>query len=344
MAGMLEKEPLISVIVPVYNTGRYLARCMESLARQTYGNLEIILIDDGSTDNSPAMCDAYAEEMNHVRVIHKENAGLGFARNSGLDVASGEYISFLDSDDYVDKNMYLRLITECQKENVAAVFCDYDVVKNDGAHISIQSNLNAGIYTGKQIVRAMSGADPESQRDFDFSMSACMGIYSKCHIDSIALRFSSERSVISEDYLFNVQFLQKAEKVSYVRECLYCYCENEGSLTHRYIPNRLNKEKDLYWLIKKLVGEEMSEEDLIRFQRLFLGRIRVTIAQEVHYKKRGSFIKSISEIRKIAQDELVRVVIESYPINRNPLKLRIFNTFLKWEICVGMYFLILLKG
>lgn len=339
----MEKEPLLSVIVPVYNTHRYLERCIESLSRQTYRNLEIILIDDGSTDDSPAACDAFAAAMENVRVLHKKNAGLGFARNSGLDLAAGEYVAFVDSDDYVEDNMYQRLMEECKRVNADAVFCEHTFIRNDGIGVPMKSSMEAGVYSGRQILRAMMGADPEARLDFDFNMSAWMGIYSRNVLEAAALRFSSERKVISEDFLFNMQFLQKAETVAYIKDCLYCYCENTGSLTRRYIQNRLSKEKDLYGMVRELLEGEVEDADWLRYHRLFLGRIRSTICQEVYYEKSGSLRERIRAIRQIARDDLVCSVIESYPIHRNPIKLRIFNAFLKWKFCIGMYVLIVLK-
>ena len=94
-------KPKVSIIVPVYNVEKYLDRCMESLLNQTLKDIEIILVDDGSPDNCPQICDEYAKKDSRVKVVHKVNAGLGYARNSGLDVASGEYVAFVDSDDYV---------------------------------------------------------------------------------------------------------------------------------------------------------------------------------------------------------------------------------------------------
>lgn len=104
----MENE-LISVIVPVYNVSRYIDRCMTSLLKQTYENIEIILVDDGSPDDCGFKCDQYARTDSRVYVIHKKNAGLGMARNSGLDIAKGKYVAFIDSDDYVDEQMFERL-------------------------------------------------------------------------------------------------------------------------------------------------------------------------------------------------------------------------------------------
>jgi glycosyltransferase involved in cell wall biosynthesis len=101
--------PLISIIVPIYNIAEYASECIQSLINQTYKNIEIILVDDGSTDHSPAICDEFAEQDERIKVIHKRNGGLSDARNAGLDVATGEYIGFVDGDDWVDEDMYETL-------------------------------------------------------------------------------------------------------------------------------------------------------------------------------------------------------------------------------------------
>lgn len=117
------KQPKVSIIVPVYNVEKYLDRCMQSLLGQTLKELEIILVDDGSPDNSPALCDNYESASDNlhwpiIKVIHKINEGLGFARNSGLEIATGEYIAFLDSDDFVDVNMYEQLYLKAKAKDI----------------------------------------------------------------------------------------------------------------------------------------------------------------------------------------------------------------------------------
>lgn len=106
----MENEPLISIVVPVYNVESYLVNCVSSIIEQTYKNLEIILVDDGSTDKSKKICDDLAKKDKRIKVIHKDNGGLSSARNAGIDVAKGEYIGFVDSDDKINKNMYRILL------------------------------------------------------------------------------------------------------------------------------------------------------------------------------------------------------------------------------------------
>lgn len=115
----------ISVIVPVYNVEKYLSQCLDSIIHQTYKNLEIILVDDGSTDSSGLICDNYSQKDKRIKIIHKCQGGLSDARNAGLKIATGEYISFIDSDDFIDKNMYSILINNTQKYNSDIVWFNY---------------------------------------------------------------------------------------------------------------------------------------------------------------------------------------------------------------------------
>ena len=339
----MQTQPLLSVIIPVYNTGRFLPRCMESLLNQTYENLEILLIDDGSADNSVQLCDQYASAYAHVRVLHKQNGGLGHARNSGLDLAKGEYVTFLDSDDYIDKDMYLCLMAELLKQNADAAFCDFCYVCSDGRCEAASGGLQAGKYTAQDILLAMLGARPEASRDFDFEMSVCKAIYAAHVIRDGKIRFQSEREVLCEDLFFHLDFLQEAESAVYVPKSFYHYCENTNSLTHKLDPDRLYREKKLYLSICQLVQDIANEGAQLRWQRLFLGRIRAAIGQYVHYTGELSFRERLRSIRAIAEDPLVRRIITGYPIYKNPIKLRIFHTFLRWKFCLGMYVLILLK-
>lgn len=116
-------KPLITIIVPVYNTEKYLPKCIESILAQTYTNFELILVDDGSPDRCPEICDEYAEKDTRIKVLHKENDGLSSSRNCGLDIASGEYIGFVDSDDYIEPEMYEKMLHTITASNVDLCIC-----------------------------------------------------------------------------------------------------------------------------------------------------------------------------------------------------------------------------
>lgn len=334
----MKSKPLLSIIVPVYNTKKYLDRCVKSIIKQTYRHLEIILVDDGSNDGSGRFCDKLGERYSNIKVIHKENAGLGYARNTGIEHATGELITFLDSDDYIELSMYETLIGSLLDKNADAVYCDFSMERKDGVQIPCFSDLEEGIYTGKEILSSIIGAMPEKKRDFDFEMSVCKAIFRKEIIDNKKLRFLSEKEMICEDMIFDISYLLNAEKVVYLKKCFYHYCENQGSLTHRYISNRLEKEKALYYKIQKDMNGELDEESILRLNRLFLGRIRICIVQEIFYRK-DKFGCKFNSVKTIVQDFDVRTVISEYPYKKNPLKLKIFHWCLKRKIYIGVYLL-----
>lgn len=156
-----ESMPLISIIIPVYKVERYLKRCVDSVVSQSYRNIEIILVDDGSPDNCGKICDEYAKADSRIKVIHKENGGQSSARNSGLDLSNGEYIGFVDSDDYIDSEMYETLLKLSLEHNADIVECEcragksenFSVYGKNDHTVEIYSNLEAieKFYFGEQI-------------------------------------------------------------------------------------------------------------------------------------------------------------------------------------------------
>ena len=150
----MEQMPLISVIIPVYNVEQYLPRCLDSVLCQTYQNLEIILVDDGTKDSSGEICDAYALRDPRIRVIHKENGGLSSARNAGIDIAGGEYLAFLDSDDKIEPNAYESLLSLAMKYDVELV-CGgrFDVDSETGAQSIGLCPQREEVISGEELVR-----------------------------------------------------------------------------------------------------------------------------------------------------------------------------------------------
>ena len=151
-----ELYPLISVIVPVYNIEHYIARCVQSIINQDYPNLEVILIDDGSTDLSGKICDDFLEKDTRVKVIHKINGGLSSARNTGLDVALGKYISFIDGDDWVQKDFYSTLLTKIRDNDADIISCNSNSVNDDEALLKLgdDSNTDYYLYLGNSSYRS----------------------------------------------------------------------------------------------------------------------------------------------------------------------------------------------
>lgn len=145
--------PKVSIIVPIYNVEKYLDRCMSSLLNQTLKDIEIIMVDDESPDNCPQLCDEYARKDERVKVIHKKNGGLGLARNSGLEIATGEYVAFVDSDDFVDINMYQELYSTADSYDSDIVYCGFYEYKNESNVKTRQEVCRSIVYKDSECTK-----------------------------------------------------------------------------------------------------------------------------------------------------------------------------------------------
>ncbi len=217
----MDQNVLISVIVPVYKVEEYLSRCVDSILAQTYENLEIILVDDGSPDYCGSICDTYAAMDSRIKVIHKENGGLSSARNAGLDIAKGEYFGFVDSDDWIEPYMYETLLALAQKENVKLV-C--------GGRYDFSSR------TGRKTI----GLCPEEEEVIS-GMELLGRVFTWDHCDSAAWDKLYHRSLfaglryplgqISEDVAIFYQIAEQADRAAMCPMPLYNYYHRPGSIT-----------------------------------------------------------------------------------------------------------------
>lgn len=215
-------QPLISVIVPVYNVERYLDQCVESLIGQTYERLEIILVDDGSTDSSGEQCNAWANRDNRIRAVHQCNAGLAAARNTGLDLAKGEYIGFVDSDDYVLPDMFGTLLHNLQESDADLSIISYERENPDGS-----TYCNA--FPDKKIVMTSQEAFAYVNQHGYFYVTAWDKLAKKELFDN--LRYPLD-AVYAEDSPVTYQLLDKADRIVYDSTPLYRYRMSENSQSH----------------------------------------------------------------------------------------------------------------
>lgn len=303
---------LISIIVPVYNVEKYLDRCMRSLLRQTYRNIEIIMVDDGSTDSCGIKCDEYAKEDHRVVVIHKKNEGLGYARNSGIKAAKGRFIAFIDSDDYADKSMIEKLYTALLNHNADTCFCRYYNVLADGTPIQAMENYQKEKYCGddiKNLILGMIGSLPDQKEDVEIGMSVWKGLYSATLIHEKGIFFPSEREYISEDIIFHITYLEYANTVAIDPNFYYYYCNNSSSLTTSYNPARFQMEKRLYFKEKELLSRTFPTSDYeIRLYKSFIGRVRRCISQEIFFE--SDRISKKQKVREICSDEVVQTALQ----------------------------------
>ena len=236
---------VVSVVLPIYGVEKYLDRCINSIVNQTYSNIEIILVDDGSLDNCPQMCDAWAEKDPRIKVVHKDNAGLGMARNTGIENATGEYICFFDSDDYVALDTIEKAYTLAKKESSELVVFGISNVDRNGTVVkSYVPQTEKVTFSGIEVQNVFLPdliASGEKSVHRNIWMSACVCLYSMELINRSAWRFVSEREIISEDVFSLLCLYKHVDNVSILCEALYYYCENGTSLTHTYRTDRFEK-------------------------------------------------------------------------------------------------------
>lgn len=245
-------NPIVSVIIPVYNVEKYLNRCVDSVLNQNINNLEIILVNDGSLDQSPQICDMYAEKHKHVKVIHKNNGGLSSARNAGLSMARGKYIFFLDSDDWIDENTLLELVNLADKYEVDFVrfrpmYAGWPGI-TDGTlcDFGTEKGMKEGVYDKKRIIKDIYPrlfATPDLK--LGVIVAAWRSLYNRKFIVGNELKFYNDIKY-SEDTIFSANVVMAAEKFYYLDGARYYhYFFNPSSITKSFKADRWESYKKL---------------------------------------------------------------------------------------------------
>ncbi len=330
-------EVLISIIVPVYNTEKYLKDCVDSLVGQTYENVEIILVDDGSTDNSPSLCDTFAEKDGRVKVIHKVNGGLSDARNTGMSISEGEYIMFVDSDDWLDKKTCEELLREAELEVSDIVMCSY--TKEFGTH-SIENSIleiDKIVYSGNEVRgniqrRLFGPIDNElsSPQNCDLLVSACMQLFSRKVIGDI--KFVDTKKIGTEDLLFQTEVYSDCDRFVYLDKPYYHYRRSEsGTLTTKYMPEKFERWQNLYDILFDLI-EKQSFPEAFRealSNRIALGVLGLGLNES--YSPEGIF-KQSKRMKEILGTERYKEVFKKLPFGYFPIHWRVFYLLCKYRL------------
>lgn len=259
-------KDLISIIVPVYNVEKYLERCMNSILTQTYTRLEIILVDDGSTDGSAQQCDLYAEKDSRVKVVHKENGGLSDARNAGLAVATGTYIGYVDSDDWIEPDMYERMYQACAEHQAQLAVCRY-----------AQEYQDKTVYGGGGEVVPLSRDELlriyiSGHEDYVIYNSVWSKLFHRDLVEGVL--FPKGRN--SEDIMYTTRAFCKLDKAVYLDACLYHYVlDREGSIMNVGRGERMFRDEIPFWrehiaCIREQVSEQMGDLAAYYFYRRLL--------------------------------------------------------------------------
>ena len=236
----------VSIIVPVYNVERYLKRCVESIVSQTLKDLEIILVDDGSPDHSGKICDELKEKDNRIVVIHQENKGLPGARNSGMKIAHGEYIGFVDSDDYIDNDMYERMYITAKDNQADVVMCDFlkeAIIDNEGKNNNNQHgtrtqmicDIDEGVYDINKIKEVIyPQLIMKENIDFGPLLSQWSCLYNRKFMEENSIFYNENIKQCEDNYLSSIIGIRMKKFVYMKHFCPYHYMYNPNSISHTY--------------------------------------------------------------------------------------------------------------
>lgn len=306
-------KPIISIIVPIYNVEKYLPKCIESILNQTFKEFELILVDDGSPDNSGAICDKYAEKDKRIRVIHKANGGLSSARNIALDTAIGEYIGFVDSDDYIDKYMYENLYKLCVETNSDIGVCNF-VRELNGEIRNKEFKLIVKEFNNLEAMR-------ELFKGILYRFSACNKLFKRECINEI--RFPEGR--IHEDLSTTYKVFSNAKKVVYTSYGGYIYIKRENSiLTSTFNENRLQAFDGWNEILEFMLSNyrQLENEVIAAFSYACIDNIYYVLNQVKDKEKRNEYIEVIKIYSKRYSNEINKNRLLT---NKNKITINILN-------------------
>lgn len=320
--------PKVSVIIPIYKVEKYLKRCVDSALNQTLKDIEIILVDDGSPDKCPAICDQYVQSDERIRVIHKKNGGLASARNAGMKIASGEYIFFLDSDDWIDRETLECLTDITRQYDVDFVrfrpMCAGWPDKEDGSlcDFGTEDGLHEGVYSREEIIHEIYPrlfATP--QLSLGVIVAAWRSLYKRSFIENNSLYFYEEVKY-SEDTIFSARVVRFTESFYYLDGArFYHYFFNPSSITKSFRADRWESHQKL---IRYFDENFADAEDFDFTNQLWLQKIYCVLSALGQRKEIADISERENYCRLICNNLVTREAFKHLRLTRTSWKLRIF--------------------
>lgn len=322
----------ISIIIPIYNMEQFLGRCLDSIVNQSHASLEIILVNDGSTDSSGDTCDTYAQKDNRIKVIHQINGGVSSARNAGLDAATGDYISFVDPDDYIELNTYETLIPYLDNNSI-------DILRfNANRKGEILNWLPfKGEYSGdrfeQEVVLSMIGSEK-------FGGMFILGVlwihlFKKELIEQNHIRFNKDLRRC-EDRLFTITSMLHAERMFFIDDVLYHYQVNDESLSNRYDPIRWQQELIFLDNLKKEYTQTKSDSFIReadqRIKNDYVLRAVTSINNEYFTNNNNSFWQRYKNIQAIVNNTHTKLSIKDIQKEKSGLKGTLILGMIKYRL------------
>ncbi len=321
---------LISIVIPVYNAEKYIQRCLDSLLGQSYKDIEILLVNDASSDGSKEVCERYAALDSRVRLFNKDNEGAGIARNYGISKANGSYIGFCDADDYVEPDMYERLANALLDND-----CDIAYCLNTNETKTPKITGDREVFSDDKIWKLMLGlvgTQPDKKEEVLYGSSVWRGLYKKKIIAENGISFLSERKVGSEDLLFNLEYLSHCKKAVYLYDELYHHCDNFESMTHSSTHFVIQNEIDLYDKVSDILRGVQRGEYQLEVDRLLIKRIRLALIRIGKAATLSNILYSSRMAKDILKNERVGFVLKGYPGHKLPIKQAVMFYFMKYRM------------
>lgn len=347
--------PKVSVIVPVYNTEKYLEQCIKSITSQTISEIEIIIVDDGSKEECAILCDSLARIDNRIRVIHKENTGPGLARNAGIEAANGEYIGFVDSDDYIKPDMYEVLYNAASKTNADLVVSGISFVGGNtfgkcGEYKEKHYFDNETLFEKediKKLLLGVVGALPHESDDSRYGVSTCKNLFKRSVIMDKNLKFLSEREVMSEDTIFMIDFIKQINKAIGIHGAFYCYRRNDESFSKSYRSDRFSMVQSFITELENHIKDVCTPDEYgLYLNRLIQGYGRILCSQEIMYAKENNikYPLLLKRLKMICKSQMISNALNNYPWYRLPKKQAAFAFAMKYKLCFIQKLMVLYRA
>lgn len=327
---------LVSAIVPVYNSEEFLEKCIESLRNQTLKDIEMIFINDGSTDNSLDILKKYEKIDNRIRVVNQKNLGPSAARNNGIRIAKGKYISFIDADDWIDEKMYQEMIELAEKDNADIAICDITIIDKDRERYRKGLNIEKKVLNDDDIKHLILKELIKSSK----YNSMWNKIYKKSIVSEYKI-FLDTKIFYAEDWLFNINFLSSnVKKAVYINKSLYYYRRGHVSLSNKYDENTFNDTGIWLYNQRKIYAKKLGINPYIAVNDLFINMIHCIISE---FKYRDvSISKRIKNVKKIINYTEVREVIKNIHVKELTKKEKFLYFAIKYKLIINIYIYVLL--
>jgi len=343
MGGEGVVENIVSIIVPVYNAEMYLRNCIDSILKQNYKNIEVILVNDGSTDNSRTICEQYAKKDNRIKVINQNNSGPSIARNVGINAATGRYIQFVDADDRLEPNMTKNLVEAMNKsQSVQLVLCGYKSIyisQDNNSTNKIVTPTNAGVYNFTDFVEFMGKL---------FSNGLINPLWNKLYdletINKYNIRFIKDFNM-GEDLLFNLEYIKFCNNFCIIKDELYNYLIlNNNSLTSSFQNSYFENQQILFQKVREflLEKESYSNDNKYFIETTYTRSIIRCINNLFHKNSNLSFKSQKEQIASIVIDKNTRKCIEYF--NNGSIQKRFIGFLIKHKVVNGIYWFFKIKN